>query len=642
MSSKLKQSILLLMVLLASGLSVSGEVKLPRLISDGMVLQRDAKVKIWGWATKDEHVSVRFNHGDYQATADANGNWSVILPALKAGGPFAMTINTVTIKNIMVGDVWICSGQSNMEFKMGWLSWVYETEITNSENLLIRQFEVPQKYDYNLPQNDLQSGTWQTANPKNILNFSAVAYFFAKELSEKYHIAIGLIDASVGGSPIEAWMSEGALKKFPGPYKELNKFKDSSRIAQLAELDNERINLWYNQLQQKDLGYKDALNPWFKPGANLSDWATTKVPGYWANGPLGAINGVVWFRKSISIPASMIGKPAKLILGRIVDSDSTFINGVLVGQTGYQYPRRRYDVPADLLKEGENTIVVRVINRTGKGGFVPDKPYELICNEQTIDLKGDWKYQLGVKMEPLASQAFANRYPVGLFNGMISPLLNYSIKGAIWYQGESNAGQPLEYGKLFPEMIMDWRNKWGQGDFSFLFVQLPNIMEAKDEPAESSWAMTREAQLKTLSVPNTGMAVIIDIGEWNDPHPLNKKDVGKRLALSAQKVAYKEDVVYSGPIYQSMKIEGNKAILMFTNTGSGLVAKGGELKGFSMAGTDNHFIWAQAKIENNKIIVWSDKIQNPVSVRYAWADNPEGANLFNKEGLPASPFRTDK
>jgi sialate O-acetylesterase len=247
-------------------------------------------------------------------------------------------------------------------------------------------------------------------------------------------------------------------------------------------------------------------------------------------------------------------------------------------------------------------------------------------------------------MPPLRGETFIRWKPMGLFNAMIAPLLNYPIKGVIWYQGESNAGRPVEYRTLFPALIQDWRNHWKLGDFPFLFVQLPNFMEAKAQPSESNWALLREAQLKTLSAPNTAMAVAIDIGEWNDVHPLNKKDVGKRLALAAQKVAYHdENVVWSGPVYKSMQIDGNKIILSFTNIGSGLTTKGGEdLKAIAISDADKKFVWAQAKIDGDKIIVWSDKITNPVAVRYAWADNPEGVNLYNKEGLPASPFRTDE
>jgi sialate O-acetylesterase len=398
------------------------------------------------------------------------------------------------------------------------------------------------------------------------------------------------------------------------------------------------------QLRQKDEGYKDAQKPWYDPSWNTSDWAMMKVPGYWANTELGAVNGVVWFKKEINIPVAIIGQQAQLILGRIVDADSVFMNGTFVGTTGYQYPPRRYNFPSHVLRAGKNVIVVRVISNSGMGGFVFDKQYELIAGGKIYDLKGGWQYRLGTKMDPLASQTFIRWKPLGLYNSMISPLLHYAMKGAIWYQGESNAEKPTEYKELFPALIRDWRKNWNQGDFPFLFVQLPNFMEAKKLPSESNWALLREAQLNTLSLPNTGMAVTIDIGEWNDIHPLNKKDVGKRLALAAQKVAYHEKkVVYSGPLYHSMKIIGDKVVLTFMNMGSGLITKGGsELTNFAIAGNDKQFVWAKAKIKNGKVVVWNDKIQKPTSVRYAWADNPSGANLYNREGLPASPFRTDE
>ena len=331
-------------------------------------------------------------------------------------------------------------------------------------------------------------------------------------------------------------------------------------------------------------------------------------------------------------------------LGRIIDADSVFVNGVFVGTTSYQYPPRRYTIPPAVLKSGKNTIVVRVISNRGKGGFAEDKPYEIVVGKEKIDLKGEWQYKLGAKMEPLRGQTFIRWKPVGLYNAMIAPLLNFRIKGVIWYQGESNAGRPIEYRSLFPALIRDWRNNWKIGDFPFLFVQLPNFMEAKPQPSESNWALLRESQLMAASLPNTAMAVAIDIGEWNDIHPLNKYDVGKRLALAAQKVAYGDDeVVYSGPLYKSMRLDGNKIILTFTHVGGGLVARNDEaLGGFAICGADSQFVWAQAKIEGDKVIVWSEAVANPIAVRYAWADNPESANLYNAEGLPTSPFRTDE
>jgi sialate O-acetylesterase len=296
-----------------------------------------------------------------------------------------------------------------------------------------------------------------------------------------------------------------------------------------------------------------------------------------------------------------------------------------------------------VLRDGKNTIVVRIISNVGKGGFVPEKPYEIVQDNHTIDLKGEWKYQLGATMEPLASQTFIRWKPEGLYNAMLAPLLKYRIKGVIWYQGESNVGKPLEYQHLLTALIRDWREGWQEGDFPFLFVQLPNFMNARPEPSESNWALLREAQLKTLAMPNTAIAVTIDIGEWNDIHPLDKKDVGSRLAIAAEQVAYGDSaIVYSGPVYRSMNVEGNKISLSFSSVGHGLIAKGGgELKCFALAGADRKFSWAHAMIEGDKVIVSSDQVPNPVAVRYAWADNPQDANLYNKEGLPASPFRTD-
>jgi len=622
------------------------KVRLPRLISDGMVLQRDANVKIWGWATPDEKITVYFNDKKYSTTTGKCGKWVITLFPMETGGPYNMEINAsnkIRIKDILIGDVWVCSGQSNMVIPMYRVEDLYGDEIANAENPFIRHFFVPERYDFNVPKKDLESGEWKLVNPENILKFTATGYFFAKTLYEKYQVPIGLINASVGGTPIDAWLSEDALKEFPASLEVAHKFRDSAYVNKIIREDKTRNNKWYNKLKQLDRGFANPEKTWFDPTYDASEWHTMQLPAYWEDEGLEDVDGVVWFRKEVDVPASMTGKPARLFMGRIVDSDSVYINGKFIGTISYQYPPRKYDVPKDLLKAGKNIIVVRIVNNIGKGGFVKDKPYKLIAGEETIDLKGQWKYKLGVEMEPLQGTNFVQYKPLGLYNGMIAPLLNYKIKGVIWYQGESDTYRPFEYKKLFPALINDWRQKWNQGDFPFLFVQLQNFMEAKDEPLESNWAGLREAQLKTLSVSNTGMAVAIDIGEWNDIHPLNKEDVGKRLALAAQKVAYgDEDVIYSGPIYKCMKIKGNKIIVTFTNTGGGLIVKGGgKLKYFAICGPDRKFIWANAKIEDNKVIVWNDNIGSPVAVRYAWADNPEGANLYNKEGLPASPFRTD-
>jgi len=344
----------------------------------------------------------------------------------------------------------------------------------------------------------------------------------------------------------------------------------------------------------------------------------------------------------------MAGVPAKIFLGRIVDADEVYINGTKVGNTTYMYPQRRYPIPENVLKPGKNIIVVRVTNNAGKGGFVPDKPYYIATEKDTVNLTGYWQYKVGRVNRPMRGFgggprgiAFQNQ-PTALFNAMLAPAVNYTLKGFLWYQGESNTGKPDEYALLQPAMIKDWRRHWGNESLPFLFVQLPGFMDYDYLPVESGWAKFREAQAKSLSVPNTGMAVAIDLGEWNDIHPDRKKEVGERLALAARKITYGENIVYSGPIYQSAEISGDKIIISFTNTGSGLTTSDGEpLEEFAIAGEDKKFVWAKAVIEGDKVIVSSDEVKSPKYVRYAWADNPVNPNLINKEGLPASPFRTD-
>jgi sialate O-acetylesterase len=631
------------------------EVKLPRLIGDGMILQRDVPLKIRGWASPDEALILTFNQSDYRTSADKEGNWEIILPPQPAGGPYSMNIqasNSISINDILIGDVWICSGQSNMELPISRVAPLYKPEIASADYPQIRQFEVPKTYDFKEPQKDLQYGKWVAANPQTVLDFPAAAYFFAKELHDRYQVPIGLINSALGGSPAESWISEDSLKRYPDYYKEAQLFKDDNLIRRIQSEDKNRIETWYKTVSQKDKGNK-LPEPWYSEKPNTSDWLTMNIPGYWPEENNQPVNGVMWFRKKFDLPANIVetlhatslpDNTITLVLGCIVDADSVFINETFVGTTSYQYPPRRYAVPSGLLKEKNNSITVRVISNTGRGGFVSDKFYGLeLTGSQKVDLSGEWRYKLGARMESLAGETFISWKPVGLYNAMIAPLLNYPIKGVIWYQGESNTSKAFEYRELFPTLIRDWRSKWNQGDFPFLFVQLASFMKAQEQPSESNWALLRESQLKSLSEPNTGMTVAIDIGEWNDIHPLNKQDVGKRLALAAGKLAYGEDgIVYSGPIYESMKIKGNKIILSFSHVGSGLKVKGEKLKDFAIAGADKKFVWANAVIENDHVIVWSDKVKDPVAVRYAWADNPENANLYNKEGLPASPFRTDE
>jgi len=623
---------------------VFGQIRLPRLVRDSMILQRDIKINMWGWASKGEKVNIKFNNKNYKTTTDANGKWMIQLPPMKAGGPYTMDItssNKILLKDILIGDVWICSGQSNMVHQMSLHDVTYAKDIAEANYPQIRHFWISTMTDLQKPHDDLPTGYWKSANSLDVRQFSAVAYFFARKIFEKYHVPIGLINASVGGTPIEAWTSEEGLKDFSSLINTIQKNKDTAYVNNI----NRTVLNNATRPSPNDLGMIGEKK-WYEVSYVPKGWRPINIPGYWEDQGIKDLNGVVWYRKEIDIPGSMIGQPAKVFLGRIVDADVLYINGKQVGNTTYQYPQRRYIVPADVLRQGKNIFVIKVTNTGGKGGFVPDKPYLLITGHDTINLKGYWQYKVGEVYRPGGGGSgaiVAQNQPTALYNAMVAPLINYTIKGFLWYQGEANTNRAEEYAKLQPALIADWRNKWKQTDAPFLYVQLPGFMDYNYLPSESNWAMLRESQLKSLSVPNAAMAVAIDLGEWNDIHPDNKKDVGERLALAAEKIAYGENIIYSGPVYQSSKVEGNKIIVSFTNTRSGLITNDGEELGeFAIAGADKKFVWAKAKIEGDKVVVWNDSISDPMYVRYAWADNPVNPNLFNKEGLPASPFRTDK
>ncbi|KHJ37354.1 glycosyl hydrolases family 2, sugar binding domain [Pedobacter glucosidilyticus] len=628
------------------------DVKLPRLISDGMVLQRNVPLKIWGWASAGEQVTLRFKNKAYKVTTSDNGVWNINLKPLKAGGPYEMDIkgnNQIIIKDILVGDVWVASGQSNMELPMRRVEVLYPDVVKNANNPKIRQFGVQTSFAFTEEKDDFSSGQWKAVTPENILDFTAVGYFFAQSLYEKYQIPIGLIRVSVGGSPAEAWLSEEALHAYPHYLKLTQKYKNTSLVDSIRNKDNNIVDTWNNNIDKNDEGLK---NKWFETEHDDTHWTNFSIPGFWdkqtftklAQDKNQNLNGAVWLRRDIYVTDEMLKSSALLVLGAIVDRDVVYVNGKQVGTTGYQYPPRRYPIPQGILKPGKNSIAIRVVSNIGKGGFVLDKEYALILGSNKIDLKGDWKIALGYASEPMPmGQTTFHYQPAGLFNAMIAPMLNFPIKGVIWYQGESNTGKYQEYKQLFADLIQTWRVRWKQADMPFLYVQLANFMKAQDTFKESNWAELRNSQLQTLALNHTGMAVTIDVGEWNDIHPLNKKTVGERLALAARKLAYHEkNIAYSGPIYKSMQVKNDEILLSFDHVNGGLLAKGAKLNEFYLAGADKVFLKAEAVISGKQIVVKHPKIKNPVAVRYAWADNPEGANLYNQAGLPASPFATDK
>jgi len=620
-------------------------VKLPYIFTDNMVLQRDVKVPVWGWAAKGETVKITFSNKKYTAKPGADGKWVIYLDPLPAGGPYEMVIkgkNEIILKNILMGEVWVCSGQSNMEMPLaGWGNIKnHEKEISDANYPNIRLFTVVKKIGAK-PVAELEPAEWKVCSPATIPEFSATGYFFGRNLNKELNVPIGLINTSWGGTIAETWISAGAantMDDFKEPVKQLNNLNwDQLKIEADA-----KAKVWNENIEKNDKGIKDK---WFESAVDDSQWKTMKLPQLWESAGLPDFDGVVWFRKEIVLNEAETKAGIMLNLAMIDDNDVTFVNGKQVGTTSNYSTKRIYKIDPSVLKTGKNVIAVKVID-TGGGGGIYGEPQDLAYTSSlgVISLAGDWKYNVGVNAgsKPDVSTG-PNSFPTLLYNGMIYPMLPFAVRGAIWYQGESNASRAYQYQTLFPLLITDWRKQFANPNMAFYFVQLANFMDVNPTPVESEWAELREAQTKTLALPNTGMAVIIDIGEAKDIHPKNKQDVGYRLSLPALKNVYNKNIEYSGPLYKSQKIEGNKIRISFDHVGKGLVTKDkyGYLKGFTIAGGDKKFVWAKAYLDGNDVIVYSDQVSQPVSVRYAWANNPDDANLYNQEGLPASPFRSD-
>ncbi|PWB23344.1 sialate O-acetylesterase [Flavobacterium sp. HTF] len=624
---------------LLCSIAATANVKMPLVFSDGMVLQRNKPIPVWGWADANEKVEIRFNKQTKTITADQNGKWTVNLKAEKAGGPFELSItgkNKIIIKNVLVGEVWICSGQSNMEFQ------VYKTmnaqkEIEDSNYPMIRHFGVAQDLS-GTPKDDLKSAKWEVSNKENVGNFTAVGYYFAKKLYAELKIPIGIINTSWGGTNVETWTSREAFQNsedFKAMIADVPvvNMDEVFEIYKKSVLENVRKVQGFDVSMENEARFKD-------PNFNDKNWPEIKVPSLWENQQLGNIDGIVWMRKTIVLTAEQAKKEAVLYLSKVDDEDQTFVNGVEVGTNNLWDKQRIYKIPSNVLKEGTNTIAVRITDYSGGGGIYGD-PADLKIDfkDSNLPLEGFWKFNV-IKVRIEVSP---NSYPSLLYNAMVNPLVPYAFQGVLWYQGEANVWRAKEYKKSFPLMITDWRTKFKQGDFPFYFVQLATFDEFGGNSAKGSrWAELREAQSETLKLSNTGMAVTTDIGNAKDIHPTNKQDVALRLAAIALNNVYNKKQVFSGPVYKSQEIKGNQIILTFNHTGSGLSTPDNtELKGFEIAGADKVFHSAKAIIKDNKIIVSSDQVQNPVAVHYGWADDDTNINLYNKEKFPASPFRTD-
>jgi len=612
-------------------------VTLPSVISDHMVLQRDLPVKLWGKADVGENVSVTLNGQTAHTKTGKDGVWKVQLKAMPYGGPYEMTIqgkNAIVLRNILIGDIWVCSGQSNMQFALA-NSDNGQEEISHANYPKIRLITVNWGMsDVPLIEASTRGG-WAECNPKTAERFSAVGYFFGRELHRQMDIPIGLINTPWGGTVIETWTSLPMMQT-------LNEYAEKLKLMQSPDFSYRLKNPKKPDLSELLEVEPGKIEQWYLPETDVSDWKTVTLPSRWSDEGIKGL-GSIWYRKEFSLTNAQVKSAVTIGLGIVDDWDETYLNGQRIGTTPTYSVNRQYPVCPDGLREGKNVLVVKVVNWGGDAGMF-DSPDRLFCraNDKYIPLTGEWRYKISTMIDVM-DDIGSNDFPSLLYNAMIAPLTRFPIKGVIWYQGESNSLEAYKYRTLFPNLINDWRKSWGQGDFPFYFVQLADWEAPLPEPSESNWAEFRESQSLALKLPNTGQAVIFDVGNPYDIHPTNKQDVGYRLALNALALTYGKDIVYSGPTYDAMTIEGDQIILHFIHTGSGMIAKGkyGYLTGFSIAGVDQKFVWAKATIEGNKVIVQSDRVTSPVAVRYGWANNPYDANLYNKEGLPASPFRTD-
>lgn len=633
---------------------VRAAVRLPAVFSDQMVLQQRSNVTVWGWAEPGERIKVKGSwqrFGGASTVAAEDSRWKVRLKTPRAGGPHTLTVkgdNEIVLKDVLIGEVWVCSGQSNME----WMFSRMNTEearhaVDTADFPNIRLFTVKQEFAEK-PKADC-SGQWQVCTPQTARDFSAVAFYFGRELHQKLDVPIGLINTSWGGTPAEAWTSAKALRAHGGFDEALDRLENPDAYLEAARKDyQQKLAEWENSLTEIDPGTKENFQ---HPLYDDSDWKTMDQPTPWTGTELEDIDGVVWFRRVTNLPPSWARNDLELHLGPIDDIDTVWVNGVRIATSTTWYKPRTYRLPAEVLRVGPNVIAVRVIDLHGEGGFC-GKEDDMRIGPPGADVKTcatvarTWKYKVShvgavPPPPPSPEDAINPNTPSVLFNGMLNPLIPFRIAGAIWYQGESNCDRAIQYRTLFPAMIRDWRAHWKQGDFPFYYVQIAPYSYGNSQAIGS--ALLREAQLLTLkAVPNVGMAVTMDIGEENDIHPKNKRDVGKRLSLWALACTYgMDDIVYSGPLYRAMKVQGEAIRISFDYVGSGLVARGGPLTDFEIAGIDRKFVPANAEIQSdNAVLVSSPQVPNPVAVRYAFR-NWAQPNLFNAEGLPASSFRTD-
>lgn len=636
----MKKTCFLIFALWLGSLVVSAHVTLPKIFSNNMVLQRNTSIPVWGWADAGEKVTVNFHEQTKTVKADKTGKWLVRLEAETAGGPYELNIvgrNTIQLKNVLVGEVWLCSGQSNMEWRVR-QSDNAAKEIASANYPMIRQVKIQHTIN-SLPQADVSTDGWKVCDSTTVGDFSGVAYYFAKNIYESIKIPIGLINDCWGGTNIETWISREAFES-SDEFKEMIAGMPKINLDSLSKIKVHASELRIEALQGTKLNeLKTGL--FNQVSFDDSQWPELNAAQLWEQQSIGELDGVVWYRKTIQLSSDDISKEATLELAKIDDYDITYVNGVEVGSTNQWDLMRKYTVPNGVLKEGKNVIAVRVTDTGGGGGIYGDAAdLKISIGDKVISLAGKWKFQV----ESIIKTTNENSLPSLCYNAMINPLIPFAFRGVLWYQGESNAGRAFQYRTAFPLLINDWRNKWNNPPMPFYYVQLASFFTDDNSNKGSGWAELREAQTMTLRLPNTGMCVTTDlVVNPKDVHPTNKQDVGKRLAVIALNNLYNKPQVHSGPSYKSMDVNGNQVVVSFNDIGSGLSTpdKYGYLKGFEIAGTDQVFHYARAFIKGNTVVLYSDDVESPVAVRYGWIGDASECNLFNKEDFPAVPFRTD-
>lgn len=669
----MKRKLLLLLTLAASlcgasaqSVESSSNIRLPKFISSGMVLQRGDTARVWGWAESGQTIKVKFLKKTYTAQAAADGSWSVQIPTTKAnmvGGPYKMEINELQLDDIYVGDVWLCSGQSNMDLHCARLEDLYKQEFDTDVNPAIHLVQMPRIPEAGDPLDDVRLQgfyPWQSLKPENVGHWSGIGYFYAKEMYARTGVPQGIISASMGGSSIVAWCSNAVLaEKSPRALSTMAHLQTPGYLQRNAELNGEIARVYNRIFESNDPGLKEQ---WMRPDLDDSQWES--INQYAQN--IGDENGrtwkgSLWFRKEFFVPDSLVGRDSLLRVGCLIDADVCYINGEKVGETGYQYPPRKYALKANFLKPGRNVLCIRLKTNGSREKFVKDKPYRVIFKGGSfIDLEGEFKMMRGLLMPNQPSvEGVNNSHASALYHTVISPLLPYRVAGILWYQGETDAGRPEIYGQLLPAMIDDWRKSYG--NVPALIFTLANHMERHtDANYQGGWAHLREAQRQSaLALDNAALVTITDLGEWNDIHPLNKKEVARRASLQMRKLKGEKKLISEGPVLKGVTYEGNKAIVTFElmpddqltiapaqeqHTSLGVIKTDGTLQGFKIAGADGKFHWAEAQIlpkekgaTTQQVVLTAPGVQSPKAVRYGWDDDPL-VTLYGSTGLPAASF----